>query len=272
MPPIELVVSDLDGTLWHLDHDLHHRTRAAIAELENRGVPLLVATGRRLRTTLEPLARFDLAPPAIVLNGSLGVDLGSGERFHTLAIARPTAASILAAFRAAGVQPCVYVDHPEVEVLLDPQPSTHPDHVRALGVWARTDDLDRVVAEEVVLGFSVLGRAHDLLAAVVEALGEQGVAHLDDSIEFAGTASLTVTGLGISKWEGVEAYCRYAGIDPARVLAIGDGPNDVELLAAAAIAVAPANGHPAARAAADHLVGPAADGGWAELVALLELG
>ena len=65
------------------------------------------------------------------------------------------------------------------------------------------------------------------------------------------------------------AYCRHAGIDPERALAIGDGPNDVELLTAAAVAVAPANGHPAARDAADHLVGPAADGGWAELVGLL---
>jgi Cof subfamily protein (haloacid dehalogenase superfamily) len=270
--PIELVVSDLDGTLWHLDHDLHHRTRDAVAELEQLGIPLLVATGRRLRTTLEPLARFGLAPPAVVLNGSLGVDLASGERFHTLAITPAIATAILGAFRTAGLHPCIYVDHAEVEVLLDPEPSTHPDHVRALGGWARFDDLDRAVTEEVVLGFSVLGRPHELLAGVVEALGSNGVAHLDRSIEFAGSASLTVTAPGISKWAGVEAYCRHAAIDPSKVLAIGDGPNDVELLDGAAIAVAPANAHPAAREAADHLVGAAADGGWAELVGLLEVG
>jgi hydroxymethylpyrimidine pyrophosphatase-like HAD family hydrolase len=267
---VDLVVSDLDGTLWHLDHDIHHRTRAAIDELAALGIPLLVATGRRLRTTATPLAAFGLAPPAVVLNGALGLDLGTGERFHTLALGRAAATAILAGFRAAGVQPCIYVDGSDVEVYLDPEPSTHPDHVRSFGPHCRTDDLDRVVAEEVVLGFSVLGRRRELLAAVVDELGDHGVAHLDRSVQYDdGDHSLTVTGPGISKWEGVMAYCRVAGLDPGRVLAIGDGPNDLELLAGAAIAVAPADGHPAARAAAHHVVGAAGDGGWAELLDLL---
>ena len=53
------------------------RCCAAVAELERRGVPLLVATGRRLASTREPLAQVGLAPPAIVLNGALGLDLGT---------------------------------------------------------------------------------------------------------------------------------------------------------------------------------------------------
>jgi hydroxymethylpyrimidine pyrophosphatase-like HAD family hydrolase len=270
-PPIELVVSDLDGTLWQLDHDLHHRTEAAVAELARRGIPLLVATGRRLRTTAEPLARFGLAPPAVVLNGALGVDLTSGDRFHLQALPTASAVAILVAFRAAGLQPCVYVDHADVEVFLDPAPSTHPDHVAAFGAHAAIDDLARVVAEEAVLGFSILGRPHELLAAVAAVLDpSDGIAHLDRSIEFVGDASLTVTGPAISKWEGVRAFCRHAGLDPARVLAIGDGPNDLELLTGAAVAVAPSNGHPEALAVAHHLVGPAAEGGWAELLDLLE--
>ena len=269
-PPIELVVTDLDGTFWHLDHDLHHRTQAAVAELAGRGIPVLVATGRRLRTTADPLARFGLAPPAVVLNGALGVDLGTGERFHTLALDGAAAVAILGAFRAAGLEPCIYVDHPKVEVFLASEPSTHPDHARALRQQARTDDLDRVVVEEAVLGFSLLGLPYEPLAAVVEHLGEHGVAHLDRSIEYVGHASMTVTGRGISKWEGVLAYCRHAGIDPTRVLAIGDGPNDLELLAGAAVAVAPADGHEGVRAVADHVVGPAADGGWAEIVTILD--
>ena len=33
---------------------------------------------------------------------------------------------------------------------------------------------------------------------------------------------------GVDKWSGVEAYCRYRGLDPGAVLAIGDGDNDVD--------------------------------------------
>lgn len=269
MTAVQLVATDLDGTFWRLDHEVHPATRAAVDELAARGVQLLVATGRRLHTTATPLARLGLTPPAVVLNGSLGVDLATGERFHTLPIDPAAATTILKVFQAEGIEPCVYVDHPEVEVFLAPEPGTHPDHAAALRPQARVDDLARVVAEEVVLGFSILGRPFELLDPVVAGLGGAGVAHLDRSIEYEGLASLTVTQPGISKWEGVRAWCRRAGIDPGAVLAIGDGPNDVELLDAAAVAVAPADGHASALERADHVVGPAAEGGWAGILDLL---
>jgi hydroxymethylpyrimidine pyrophosphatase-like HAD family hydrolase len=267
---IDLVVSDLDGTLWHLDHDLHHRTRDAVAELEGRGIPLLIATGRRLRTTRGPLERFGLTPPAVVLNGALGVDLATDERFHRASIDAAPATAVLAAFRSAGLEPCVYVDGPGVEVFLAAEPSTHPDHVRSLAEWAHRDDLDRVVAEEAVLGFSVLGRSEELLRPVLDLVGGDGVAHLGPSIDLGGW-SLTVTGPGMSKWEGVLAYCSHAGLDPTRVLAIGDGTNDLELLRGAAVAVVPENGDPLVHEIAHHVVGPAIDGGWADLLDVLDL-
>ena len=47
------------------------------------------------------------------------------------------AASVLAAFRAGGLQPCVYVDRDDdVAVYLDAEPSTHPDHVASFGTAA----------------------------------------------------------------------------------------------------------------------------------------
>jgi hydroxymethylpyrimidine pyrophosphatase-like HAD family hydrolase len=267
---IELVVTDLDGTFWHLDHEVHPATRAAVDELAHRGVGLLVATGRRLHTTAVPLGRIGLTPPAVVLNGSLGVDLASGARFHTLPIDPRAATAILGAFRAEGIEPCIYVDHPDVEVFLAPEPGTHPQHAANLAPQAGVDDLARVVAEEVVLGFSILGRPFEVLEPVVAGLDGVGVTHLDRSIEYVGQASLTVTQPGISKWEGVVAWCRHAGIDPGAVLAIGDGPNDIELLEGAAVAVAPEDGHESALALADHVVGPAAAGGWAGLVGILD--
>ena len=79
---IGLVVTDLDGTLWERPETIPERTLDAIAELERRSIPLLIATGRRVASTRDPLAAVGLAPPAVVLNGGLGVDLASGQRFH----------------------------------------------------------------------------------------------------------------------------------------------------------------------------------------------
>src|SRR4051812_1733817 len=112
---IELVVTDLDGSLWHHE-EIHPSTLAAWSELERRGIPVLVATGRRLTTTREPLARAGLRPPAVVLNGALGLDLASGTTFHRHHYDAVSARAVLDAFRAAGLDPCVYVEHEHVEI------------------------------------------------------------------------------------------------------------------------------------------------------------
>ncbi len=266
---VDLVVSDLDGTLWHLDHDLHPRTRDAIVELERRGVPLLIATGRRVQSTAGPLGRFGLAPPAVCLNGAIGIDLATNERFHRASFDVDSATRVLAAFRQAGLQPCVYVDRDdEIAVFLDADPSTHPDHAASFGSAAGVDDLGRVVAEEAVLAFSVLGRPVEELEAVADVVGAAGITHLGADRGYGGW-TITVAGPGMSKWEGVLAYCAHAGLDPARVLAIGDGPNDLELLAGAAIAVVTDDAHPTVRDIAHHVVGAALVGGWADLLDLV---
>lgn len=263
---IELVVTDLDGTFWHTDDHVDDRVLAAVAELGRRGVPLLVATGRRVASTRAPLARVGLAPPAVVLNGALGLDLATGERFHRAPFPTDQAVAAQAAFAAVGLEPVVYVDHPTVDAFLGPHPSTNPDHVAALGDTAAVDDLARVAAQEAVLGFGMIGVPFDPAEAAVAAVSPFAEVHLDRSIDFAGMASLTVAPRGQSKWDGVRAFCAARGLREDRVLAVADGPNDLELLDAAAVALVPAVAHADALDRADHVVPAAADGGWADLL------
>ena len=270
MPSIDLVVTDLDGTLWHTDDHVHPKVLAALAELAERGVPLLVATGRRTASTRAPLARIAQAPPAVLLNGALGLDLASGERFHRAPFTSADAMTALAAFTSVGLDPVVYVDHPRYDVFLSSTPSTHEGHVRSLGDTAGIDDLTRVCAEEAVLGFSMIGVLHADGVAASEALGDLVEVHLDRSLDYAGYASLTAAPKGQSKWDGVLAFCATRGLDSTRVLALADGPNDIELLTSAAVRLVPAVAHPAALALADHVIPSAADGGWAQVLDHLE--
>lgn len=266
MPPVSLVVTDLDGTLWHTDDHVAPEVVDAIAALEARGVPLLVATGRRVTSARIPLERIGVAPPAVVLNGALGVDLASGARFHRAAYPREEAIAVLAAFQGVGLEPVVYVDHPTIDVFLAPQPSTNPDHVAQLGTTAATDDLARVVAEEAVLGFSMIGVPWADGEAAAAAVGDRAEVHIDRSLDYEGTASMTVAPKGQSKWDGVLAFCAAHDLDPDRVLALADGPNDIELLDNAAVRLVPAVAHPVALERADHVIPAAADGGWAQVL------
>src|SRR3546814_15680508 len=101
-PQVSLVVTDLDGTLWHHDDHIDPEVVAAIGKLEDLGVPLLVATGRRLASTRGPLARIGVAPPAAVLNGALGADRATDESFHRAPSPPDEAIAVPAAFHTGG--------------------------------------------------------------------------------------------------------------------------------------------------------------------------
>ena len=266
---VSLVVTDLDGTLWHTDDHVPEPVREAFAEVQARSVPLLVATGRRLGTTLGPLGAHGLSAPVVVLNGALGV-LADGTRFHRAHYPDDEAAVVLEAFRAVDLDPVVYIDDPDHEVVLGPSPSTNPRHVAALASSARRGDTREAIGAGNVLGFSLIGVEHRVGVRAAESIGESGVTHLDRSLDHPGMVSLTVAPRLRSKWDGVVAYCELLGLDPAGVLALGDGPNDVELLDGAAVALVPHGSHPAALERADHVIGSVRDGGWAEVLGHLD--
>jgi hydroxymethylpyrimidine pyrophosphatase-like HAD family hydrolase len=275
MPGVDLVVTDLDGTFWHTDDHLPEVVQAAVAELDRRGVPLLVATGRRLASTRGPLARFGLAPPAIMLNGAIGIDLATDRRFHLAPFEVAEALAVYDGFRSVGLSPVTYVDHPAYDVLLSHEPDTNPGHVEALGTTAgrfaaggagTADELRAEVARWPVLGYSMIGVPFEPCEAAAAALDGTAEVHLDRAIDFPGMASLTVAPRGQSKWDGVVAFCRDRGLDPGRVLAVADGPNDIELLTNAAIRLVPAVAHEAALELADQVIPAASEGGWAEVL------
>jgi hydroxymethylpyrimidine pyrophosphatase-like HAD family hydrolase len=258
---VGLVVTDLDGTLWDAQERIHDRTLDALRTLERRGTPLLVATGRRRRSAAMGLAREGLAPPAVVLDGALGVDLTTGRVFQEAAFAASDAVAVVDILATLGLSPCLHVVREDADVVAGPQPSTHPRHVELIGERLARDDVGRVAAAETVLGFTIAGRPPEVLDGVVAAVADVADAVVTRDL-FYGGGTLTVRPRGVSKWEGVLAFCADQDIDPCGVLALGDGENDLELLGGAAVACVVSGGCEQALALADHVIGPASEGGW----------
>lgn len=209
---IELVVTDLDGTLWEMEEVVHDRTRAAILHVLDQSTPLVVATGRRVVSTRAPLAAIGLAPPAVVLNGALGLDLASGDRFHRGGFSPDEAASVLEAHLAHGVEPCIYLDH-DPSVWVSPNPSTHPDHIVSFDSDVGSGDLRAIVEREHVLAFGVLGIDETTAHRLGEDLAAIATPHVDRDRGYGGWA-VTVAPRAQSKWDGVAAFCALHGLDP----------------------------------------------------------
>ncbi len=269
---IDLVVTDLDGTLWDRTGRVHPRTMKALDILAAASIPVLAATGRRAGSAWPVMERNSIALPTVLLDGALGRDFGAATAFHVAGFSPEAAAELLAVLEDLGVSACINVDDPGRDVVLGERPSTHPDHVRFLEKSLREEDPWTAVRTLNVLAFTLLGGEPSStreLAAAVTARVPVAAACSDDRTY--GGLHLSFRPLGVHKWAGVLSYCAARGRDPTRVLAIGDSDNDVELLDGAAIAVVVADGSPVALERADHVVAPAAEGGWAGILERLGL-
>jgi hydroxymethylpyrimidine pyrophosphatase-like HAD family hydrolase len=266
---IRLVVTDLDGTLWLGDGVIPPSTREAMAELERRQIPLLAATARRSSSASYFFRRAGIDLPAVLLNGALGRDRGGGPTFHQRSFDPAHAAVALDVFTRHGVTPCASFESEEWDVVSGPAPSSGDPYL----AWAGSqltlvDDLSALVASLPLYAFSVVACPEaDALHAIRDELRQDGAAGMVNVFadKVFGGWTLDCAPSGVSKWSGVEAYCRYRGIDPGLILAIGDGDNDVELLERAARSCAMSHATEKATGAAQITLTGGLDG-WGQLL------
>ncbi|HET8929370.1 MAG TPA: HAD family hydrolase [Acidimicrobiales bacterium] len=267
---IRLVATDLDGTFWDSDLTVPRAHLGAVHELERRGVEVMAATSRRRRVVAHHLGRVGLAPSAVVLDGAMGVDLADGRRFHDAAFSVDAAGRVLEQFRRHGIEPCVYVDEAEVDVVVASQPSTSAAHLAYLGPITRTGDLDETVATPGVYSFSVTGRPRTELLPLGEDLARTGTEPLLFFEADYGGWTLLVAPPAVTKWNGILSHAARRGIAIDEILAVGDGDNDIEMLTRAGTAVGVRGGTERALAVADHRIDGPSSNGWAAIVDLLD--
>ncbi len=264
------MATDLDGTFWDASFIPPPAHVAAVEELMQRGVTVLAATSRRPRHVRPRLRDAGLALPAVLIDGSVGVDFRTDERFHQACFDPSAAHETLRIFRAHGLDPCVYVEHPEFDIVVSGAPSTCGAHLARLGTDAITGDLETTTATAPVYAFSVLGLRHERLRPVLDELDQMPEASAVLYPEpVYGDYGLIVNPPGITKWSGIVAYCRLHGIEANEVMAVGDGLNDIPMLEHAGVAVAVRGGAPGALAISHHVIAPPSFDGWVEIVDLV---
>lgn len=250
-----LVALDVDGTIMSFDGRISDDVRTAVADLRAAGAHVVLATGRAVTGTL-PVAR------------QLGLDTGWVVCSNGAVTARLDPAL------AGGWEP---VD----VVRFDPGPALRVLAAEMPDVLVAVEDLGRgfLVSAPFPLGeldgeVRVVPLAE--LAArpatrVVLRAPERGPEDFHALVERVGlhevsyavgwSAWLDLTPAGVSKASALEELRRRLGVEPHTTVAVGDGGNDLEMLAWAARGVA--MGHAAAevRAVADEVTGTIDDDG-----------
>ena len=256
---------DLDGTLIGPDGVVGDRTRATIARSQAAGIPFLVATGRMFRSVKRYLDDVGLPEPVVCYQGAAVVEPRSGEFLLHEPLDLGAARDAIAELGSLGISPNVYVDD-QLYV------AEENDYTRRYSVFQRLPVievgdllawLDRAPTKLVAVAEPpVLAEIRPRLAARLD-----GRAFLTTSLPFM----LEIGNPDVTKGSGIAFVASLLELELERVVAFGDGENDVELLQAAGFGVAVENAHPRLQAVADRTCpGPAEEGVASVIEAVLD--
>jgi len=252
-PPYRLIALDLDGTLMDLNFKFSPRVKRAIAEAQQRGIAVTLATGRSPISARPFAQELDIRVPQICYQGGSIAERDGGVLHHA-ALDRRLAAQVIEFAQSRDWHVNLYVDgsfyltelrHPLsfYEGLLNPTAQRVPDLYTLLD---RDPDKVLIVADN---------NGDEILAGLRERFdGQMQIVRSHDLFVEAGP-------LGVDKGSGLAWLAKHLDVPQAQVMAVGDQDNDAPMIAWAGLGVAMGNGSPACQAAADWIAPSFAEDG-----------
>lgn len=250
---MRLIASDLDGTLFGVDHQLTARTIEALRAAHDAGIRVVAATGRSSRSVVPRLRPAGVIDVAVCSNGSLIHDLPNDETIMRFPIEPAHVERFFDALAALDL---------DLSFCWETDRGNGWDDGFA-DIAALHSDLEgeRQMPERPTAAVAVT----KIMVRHREIVREELMAELGPHIPHGLTMSCSgvefveVTGPGVDKAAGLRHLCAEWGIAADEVVAFGDNHNDAPMLTWAGTGVAMANGSDTAKAAADEVIGHHAD-------------
>jgi Cof subfamily protein (haloacid dehalogenase superfamily) len=244
MHPFQLVASDIDGTLIHEDGTLSRRTLDVIEALP---VPFVLVTGRPLRWLNQLYDQMPAPVPAICANGAVAYDPHTDQVLRAEPLSVDLLLDVAKRLREAVPDVVLAVEVEDGRAFWHEEawPLRRADH--RVRVLTTPEEVTSAPAVK-LLARSAAHPPEDFFELVSHTLG--GIA---ESTHSSSSALVEISAAGVTKAAGLAWLCEHEGIDASQVIAFGDMPNDIPMLAWAGHSVAMGNAHPAVRAVADEV-------------------
>jgi hypothetical protein len=248
-----LVASDVDGTLLGLDERVSDRTASVVGRVIESETPFVLVTGRPPRWIPMIAEQAGTTGYAVCANGAVLYDIGADRVVWQRGL-DPVQLSDLASALYTAMPDCalatervgVHAADETVRSFVAEETYNHP--------WMGGDQVEVPRAE--VLGrpaVKLLAR-HDAMTSAEMAEAAEAVLGKEVMVTFSTNSGLIeISAAGVDKASGLADVAQRTGVAQADVVAFGDMPNDVPMLAWAGHGVAMANAHPDTLAAADEV-------------------
>lgn len=268
----DALLLDLDGTLLDSNEVVPEASLAAIHAAREVGIRVMVVTGRSWLAAEPILKQLELDTPAILFNGAAVSDAG-GKRLMEERVLSNSIMAKLHDFR---------VRHGDMMILMGArrklclEPHT-PEETRALDGLTGIQHVDEktLLAEEYVVRVTFLANRGEDSGAFAQAVKDRlaqpvYMTHFPLAMLARHRASSYVA-VDVhppcrGKGEALRVLHEQFGIDPERVVAVGDAGNDLPMFKDAGLAVAMGNAAKDVQDAADLVLGDLDSGDLARMI------
>lgn len=263
--PFEMCAFDLDGTLMRFDMTISDDTMRALGDLRANDIRVVLATGRRYEGAREHAMRlgFSEDEPLVCYGGSMIRSI-RGETFLENSMPAEGALEILEWAEKRGLH---------ARIFMDGQVVTSPDTPAALTAMASFIE-DRVETVESPKAWLAENREDPIKVTIVDSPAdvEEWIGDAEEAFSerYFVTRSLPhyveIGAADGKKSAALNFLCEKWGIPPERIIAFGDGENDIDMLRFAGRGVAVGGMTEAVRNAADEMTASVGEEGVARYI------
>jgi len=239
--PFRLAAIDLDGTLLGPDKTISPENIAAVDRLHQNGVTVIIASGRRHQNSVRFQRQLGLSGPIIACQGGLIRDGESGNVIEAHFLPQGVTRQIIGEAETRDIQTIYYhLDHLYVAARNNKWVDLYEERVcERAEILPNLEQLDGRRALKIVWygDPEILNQTRPVMSA-----------HYGEKLDILSTEreNLEFMPRGINKATALAKVAAELGVRPEKVLAFGDGENDVQMLAWAGMGIAMSHGSQAA--------------------------
>jgi len=265
----QLLALDVDGTVLDPEGQISPAVQRAVADVQARGLQVILCTGRRFRTALPIAQSLGLTHPLIVHNGALVKAPDSGQTLYHCYLSPEVYRQSLALLSQVS-SPMLYIDafHDGIDIITAHSDRTHPFQQAYLQDAQKhcqvVTDISDLPLQGVVM-MSIMAeesRLQSFRSNVQTTLGSQVHVNVLANKSYQGSI-LEILHPSVSKWQALHQFASQQGIAASQIIAVGDDANDLEMIRHAGLGIAMGNAIEAVKAVADYTTLSNADEGLA---------